>query len=248
MKVRAITVGQKVPYLAEDKELENYMEQKLQRFYSFNNDLVQKLNGIGIEVQTKRLSSQPILSYDQQFYSRNLNETLTRIHEQLSIVERVISKYEFDYFASCTVIADEQIQKYGIYEKLLLNEIPNFIKRREKFFTSVHVASKENGINLSALRSSAKIIKALSQPDPFKNLNFCVSTNVPPDTPFFPAAYHISEGASFGLALEMADEVVKIFESTSSFEEAHESLKVRFNEIYDFLVNICEEVATKNGI
>ena len=248
MKVRAITIGQKVPYLSEDKELENFMEQKLQRFYSLNNDLIQKLNDIGIEVQTKRLCSQPILSYDQQFYSRNLNETLTRIHEQLGIMERILTKYEFDYFASCAVIADEQIQKYGIYEKLLLNEIPMFIKRREKFFTSVQVASKENGINLSALRSSAKIIKGLSQPDPFKNLNFCVCTNVPPDTPFFPAAYHIAEGPSFGLALEMADEVVKVFESTSSFEKAHESLRVRFNEIYDFLVNICEEVATKNGI
>ena len=248
MKVRAITVGQKVPYLAEDKELENYMEQKLQRFYSLNNDLVQKLNNIGIEVQTKRLCSQPILSYDQQFYSKNLNETLTRIHEQLGILERILLKYEFDYFASCAVIADEQIQKYGIYEKLLLNEIPSFIKRREKFFTSVHVASKENGINLSALRSSAKIIKKLAVPDPFKNLNFCVSTNVSPDTPFFPAAYHMSEEPSFGLALEMADEVVKIFESAKSFGEAHERLGVRFNEIYDFLLNICEEVATKNGI
>jgi len=248
MKVRAITIGQKVPYLSEDKELENFMEQKLQRFYSLNNDLIQKLNDIGIEVQTKRLCSQPILSYDQQFYSRNLNETLIRIHDQLGILERILTKYEFDYFASCAIIADEQIQKYGIYEKLLLNEIPMFIKRREKFFTSVQVASKENGINLSALRSSAKIIKGLSQPDPFKNLNFCVSTNVPPDTPFFPAAYHMAEGSSFGLALEMADEVVKVFESTSSFEKAHESLRVRFNEIYDFLVNICEEVATKNGI
>ncbi|NVM18777.1 MAG: DUF711 family protein [Candidatus Lokiarchaeota archaeon] len=248
MKVRAITVGQKIPYLAEDKELENYMEQKLQRFYSFNNDLVQQLNNIGIEVQTKRLCSQPILSYEQQFYSKNLNETLTRIHEQLGILERVLMKYEFDYFASCAVIADEQIQKYGIYEKLLLNEIPAFIKRREKFFTSVHVASKENGINLSALRSSAKIIKKLATPDPFKNLNFCVSSNVSPDTPFFPAAYHMSEGSSFGLALEMADEVVKIFEGARSFEEAHERLGVRFNEIYDFLLNICEEVAAKNGI
>ncbi|NVM44334.1 MAG: DUF711 family protein [Candidatus Lokiarchaeota archaeon] len=248
MKVRAITIGQKVPYLAEDKELENYMEQKLQRFSSFNNDLIQKLNNIGIEVQTKRLCSQPILSYDPQFYSKNLNETLTRIHDQLGILENILSKYDFDYFASCTVIADEQIQKYGIYEKLLLNEIPNFIKRREKFFTSVQVASKENGLNLSALRSSAKIIKALSQPDPFHNLNFCVSSNVPPDTPFFPAAYHLSEGASFGLALEMADEVVRIFESSKSFEDAHERLGVRFNEIYDFLLNICEEVATKNGI
>ncbi|MBY8987324.1 MAG: DUF711 family protein [Candidatus Lokiarchaeota archaeon] len=248
MKVRAITVGQKVPYLAEDRELENFMEQKLQRFYSFNNDLIQKLNNIGVEVQTKRLCSQPILSYDQQFYSKNLNETLTRIHEQLGIMERILSKYEFDYFASCAVLADEQIQKYGIYEKLLLNEIPTFVKRRDKFFTSVHVASKENGINLSALRSSAKIIKTLSQPDPFKNLNFCVSTNVSPDTPFFPAAYHMSEESSFGLALEMADEVVQVFESAKSFEEAHQRLGVRFNEIYDFLLNICEEVATKNGI
>ena len=248
MKVRAITVGQKVPYLAEDRELENFMEQKLQRFYSFNNDLIQKLNNIGVEVQTKRLCSQPILSYDQQFYSKNLNETLTRIHVQLGIMERILSKYEFDYFASCAVLADEQIQKYGIYEKLLLNEIPTFVKRREKFFTSVHVASKENGINLSALRSSAKIIKTLSQPDPFKNLNFCVSTNVSPDTPFFPAAYHMSEESSFGLALEMADEVVRVFESAKSFEEAHQRLGVRFNEIYDFLLNICEEVATKNGI
>lgn len=248
MKVRAITVGQIVPYLSEDKELENYMEQKLQRFYSFNNDLTQKLNELGIEVQTKRLCTQPILTYDQQFYSRNLNETLIRIHEQLHILERILTKYEFDYFASCAVIADEQIQKFGIYEKLLLNEIPMFIKRRDKFFTSVHVASKENGINLPALRSSAKIIKELSQPDPFNNLNFCVSTNVAPDTPFFPAAYHISEIPSFALALEMADEVVKIFESTSSFEMAFKQLGVRFNEIYDFLVNICEEVSTKNGI
>ncbi|MFX0075121.1 MAG: DUF711 family protein [Candidatus Hermodarchaeota archaeon] len=248
MKVRAITIGQNVPYLAEDKEFENYMEQKLQRFFSLNNDLVQKLTNIGIEVQTKRLCSQPILSYDQQLYSRNLNETLTRIHSQLGILEGILTKYEIDYFASCAVIADEQIQKYGIYEKLLLNEVPTFIKRREKFFTSVHVASKDNGINLSALRSCAKIIKGLSEPDPFKNLNFCVSTNVLPDTPFFPAAYHISEEPSFGLALEMADEVVKVFEDANGFEEAHNRLKVRFNEIYDFLANISEEVATKNGI
>jgi hypothetical protein len=145
-------------------------------------------------------------------------------------------------------MADEQIQKYGIYEKLLLNEVPNFIKRREKFFTSIHVASKENGINLSALRSSAKIIKSLSIPDPFKNLNFCVSSNVSPDTPFFPAAYHISENPSVGLALEMADEVVDVFESSKSIGEAYKKLTIRFNEIYDNLVGICEDVANKYNI
>jgi len=140
MKVRAITVGNKIPYLVEDKELEERMEHDLQNFYSLNYELIERLNEKDIEVQTKRLCSQPILSYEQQFYSKNLNETITRIHDQLEITERILSKYEFDYFASCAVMADEQLQKYGIYEKLLLNEVPNFVKRREKFFTSVHVA------------------------------------------------------------------------------------------------------------
>ncbi|MEE9572221.1 MAG: hypothetical protein V3W20_04165, partial [Candidatus Neomarinimicrobiota bacterium] len=121
MKVRAITVGNKIPYLIEDKELEEVMERNLQNFYSFNYELIERFNEKEIEVQTKRLCSQPILSYEQQFYSKNLNETITRIHDQLEITEKIISKYEFDYFASCTVMADEQIQKYGIYEKLLLN-------------------------------------------------------------------------------------------------------------------------------
>ena len=248
MKVRAITVGNKIPYLIEDQELEESLEYNLQNFYSFNSELVQRLSEKEIEVQSKRLCSQPILSYEQQFYSKNLNETITRIHDQLEIIEKIISKYEFDYFASCAVLADEQIQKYGIYEKLLLNEVPNFIKRRKKFFTSVHVASKENGINLGALRSSAKIIKTLSIPDPFNNLNFCVSSNVPPDTPFFPAAYHVSENPSVGLALEMADEVVDVFESSKSIGEAYNNLTIRFNEIYDNLVGICEDVANKYKI
>ncbi len=248
MKVRAITVGTKIPYLIEDKELEERLERNLQNFYSFNYELVQKLNEKEIEVQTKRLCSQPILSYGQQFYSRNLNETIIRIHDQLEIIERIMSKYDFGYFASCAVLADEQILKYGIYEKLLLNEVPNFIKRRENFFSSVHVASKENGINLSALRSSAKIIKSLSNPDPFNNLNFCVSSNVSPDTPFFPAAYHVSENPSVGLALEMADEVVDVFESSKSIGEAYSNLTIRFNEIYDNLVGICEDVANKYNI
>jgi len=248
MKVRAITVGNKIPYLIEDKELEERMERILQNFYSFNYELIQRLNEKEIEVQSKRLCSQPILSYEQQFYSKNLNETITRIHDQLEITERIVSKYEFDYFASCALMADQQILKYGIYEKLFLNEVPNFIKRREKFFTSVHVASKENGINLSALRSSAKIIKSLSIPDPFNNLNFCVSSNVSPDTPFFPAAYHISENPSVGLALEMADEVVNVFEDSKSIGEAYKKLTIRFNEIYDNLVGICEEVANKYKI
>jgi len=70
MKIRAITIGQKIPYLIEDKELESVMEQSLSKFNAFNRDLTQQFNNIAIEVQTKRLCSQPILSYDQQLHAR----------------------------------------------------------------------------------------------------------------------------------------------------------------------------------
>jgi uncharacterized protein (UPF0210 family) len=248
MRIRAITIGEKIPYLTDNSSFEMNLEKNLQKFALFNNDLIEQLKKSDLNVQTKRLSSQPILSYDQQLYEKNLNENLVKIHDQLSIAERIISKYGIDYFASCALLADEQILKYGVYEKLLLNEVPEFIKRRDNFFSSIQVASSENGINLSALSSGAKIIKELSDPDPFKNLNFCISSNVSPDTPFFPAAYHTSENPSFSLALEIADEVVKVFETSKNINDAQVKLRAHFEEIYDTLIKICDPLATKHKI
>lgn len=248
MKIRAITIGQKIPFLTDDGFLESTMKEKFETFFMFNREITEKLENIGIKVQTKRICSQPILSYEQQLYQKNLNETLGRIHDQLTILERLIKSYDLDYFAACTLLADHQIPKYGVYEKLFLNEVPQFIKRKEKFFTSLHVASTDNGINLSAIRSAAKIIKNLSEPDPFNNLKFCLSSNVKPDTPFFPAAYHISEKSSFGLALEMADEVVNAFDRSDTLDKAQINLRKRFNEIYETLVPLCEDIGNKYQI
>ena len=248
MKIRAITIGQKIPYLSDNNFLERSLEESLQKFSILNSDLLDKFRQLDIEVQTKRLCSQPLLSYEDQVFDQNLNKALVNFHDQLAIVENLINKYEIDYFASCAVLADIQMAKYGIYESLFLNEVPQFIKRKEKFFSSLHVASNDNGINLSALKSGAKIIKKLSEPDPFNNLRFCVSTNVKPDTPFFPAAYHLMEKPSFSIALEMADEVVGVFEALNSFEEIQISLKSKFEEIYQKLVPLCETVSKEHDI
>jgi len=248
MKIRAITIGQKIPYLTDNKVLESSLEQSLQKFAPLNNSLIDKFRQLDIEVQTKRMCSQPILSYNEQVFDQNLNNALVNIHDQLAIIENLITKYEIDYFSSCAVLADLQMTKYGIYESLFLNEVPAFIKRKEKFFSSLHVASNENGINLSALKSGAKIIKKLSDPDPFDNLRFCVSTNVKPDTPFFPAAYHILETPSFSIALEMADEVVGVFEDSKSFVEVQTALKAKFEEIYQKIVPICEIIGKEHNI
>jgi uncharacterized protein (UPF0210 family) len=249
MKIRAITIGQKIPILSQNINLERFLREKLPGFSNFNRELTERFKSLGIEVQTRRFCSQPLISYEHQLIEQNLNQTILSLHEQFSLLEYLISNFGFDYFACCSVLAaDQYIEKFGIYEKLLLAEVPSFIIRREKFFTSLPAASSQHGINLSALKSGAKIIKKLSNPDPFKNLQFCVSSNVKEDTPFFPASYHLKENPAFSIALEMADEVVNVFEQSKNITDAQINLKNRFNEIYDMIMKVTEGIGTKYGL
>ncbi len=248
MRIRAITLGQIVPFLYKNESILSFLQDRLVNFSSFANELKSMLKEIDIEVETKRFCSQPLFSYDNKlFYEKNLKETLIDINNQVGFLQDLFNDYGFDYFACCMMIAD-QIEELGIFEKLLLNEVPQFIKNHRKFFTSLPAASTQKGINIAALKSGAKIIKELSEPDPFNNLQFCVSANVGPNVPFFPAAYHFSEKPAFSLALEMADEVINVFEESSTLKEAQLNLLARFNEIYDNLTKIAEKVSRNYNI
>jgi len=159
----------------------------------------------------------------------------------------MIEKYNFDYFASCTMLPND-LTHYTKFENLILDEFHKILMLYPNFFTSLPVVSKA-GIHFPALKTGAKIIKKLSKPDPFNNLKFCISSNVPPNTPFFPASYHEqSEKEKFSIALEMADEVVIIFSEAKSLQEAKANLRIRFLEIYDLILNICEKYAQKYRI
>lgn len=246
MKIRAITIGDKIPYLSEDEELKSTMEEKLFKFRRFNEDLIEEFDKIQLEVQSKRICSQPLFSYaDQHFYTENLNETLQRLNTQFRILQDLFNRYNIDYFACSSMLADS-LETFGVFEKLLLNEIPQYIKTFDTLFSSINVASTKHGINLSALKSSAKIIKSLSS-DPFKNLNFCISSNVTPDLniPFFPASYHTSNIPGFSLALEMADEVLRICEDVNNVSDIKKKLRNKFTEIYNSLLPISEKIGKK---
>jgi len=176
-----------------------------------------------------------------------LKDTLVDIDRQLKFLQEMFKDYEFDYFACAMMLADK-IPELGIFEKLLLEQVPQFLKNTDIFFTSLPVASTQEGINISALKSGAKIIKRLSDSDPFKNLNFCVSANVGPNFPFFPAAYHFSAKPAFSLALEMADEVVDAIEKSNTIKDAQFNLLSRFNQIYDDITKVSEKIGRKFNI
>ncbi|MFX1386489.1 MAG: DUF711 family protein [Promethearchaeota archaeon] len=242
MRIRSITFGQLIPFLLKNETILSFLQDKLYNFSSFSNEMTDMLEEMNIDIETKRFASQPLFSYDNKlFYEKNLKETLVDINNQLEFLQDVFDDYGIDYFA-CSMMRADQIQELGIFEKLLLNEVPQFIQNKKKFFTSLLAASTEKGINIAALKSGAKIIKELSEPDPFSNLQFCVSANVDPNTPFFPAAYHLSEKPCFSLALEMADEVITVIEESNTLKDAQLNLLAKFNEIYDNLTKIAEKV------
>ena len=199
MRIRAITIGQIIPFLFKNETLETFMEDKLENFTAFNAELVEKLEEINLIVETKRLCSQPLFSYDEQLiFQKNLEETILKLNEQLTFLQEMFKKSGIDYFACCTMLADE-LKDFGLFEKLLLKEYPKLLKTYTNLFSSLPAASTRHGINIEALKSGAKIIKDLSSPDPFNNLQFCVSSNVKPNTPFFPAAYHFSDTPAFSM-------------------------------------------------
>ncbi|MFX1314329.1 MAG: DUF711 family protein [Promethearchaeota archaeon] len=248
MRIRAITIGQKIPFLYKNETILSFLQENLENFTNFSNELSNQFEDINIFVDTKRFCSQPLFSYDNRlFYEKNLKETIVDINEQLGFLQAIFKDYEFGYFACCMMLAD-QIQELGIFEKLLLNEVPQFIRNNEIFFTSLPVASSETGINISALKSSAKIIKQLSDPDPFNNLRFCISANVKPNIPFFPVAYHLSEKSGFSLALEMADVIIDVIESSKTFKDVQFNLLTKFNEIYDEITKIAVRTGRKYDI
>lgn len=250
MEIRAITSGHIIPYLYKNDVLRNFLEDHLEKISNLNISLKEKFNEQNIKVQTFRLCSQPLFSYeDKVFYNKGLKNALPVLDEQFTIIGELLKKYNINYFACCSMLADH-LNNFGPFERLLLNEIPTFLKKNDFLFSSLPVASNQYGINLTALKSGAKIIKNLSEPDPFANLKFCVSSNVNPDlhTPFFPASYHFSEKPKFSIALEMADEVVETLDKSNSLNDAKVKLKARFNEIYDQICGIAEKIAQEYQI
>lgn len=248
MKIRAITIGQNVPFFSENEIFESFLENEYSFFVNFCKDLTDEFKKHDLEVETKRICTQPILSNINLWKNEEeMSKKLLFLDQQIKILQKYSKKASLDYFSSCIMLADE-IKEIKSFEKLICSEIPNSLLEIDNFFSSLMVSSTQKGINLNALKYCAKIIKKLSYPEPFNNLKFCVSSNVKPDTPFFPAAYHLSEKPKFSLALEMADEVVKVFEKSTGLSQAQHDLKKKFNEIYNLLTTVSEKVSNRHGI
>jgi uncharacterized protein (UPF0210 family) len=127
--------------------------------------------------------------------------------------------------------------------------IPDLIDSTENTFCSGLMTDPTQGISLAAVRACGEIIQRLMplDPDGFANLYFAALGNVPPGSPFFPAAYHGGGQPSFAFAIEGADLALNAFTQAGSFEAARRELITQLEEQNSALLEIAGIIQKSTG-
>jgi uncharacterized protein (UPF0210 family) len=170
-----------------------------------------RFESAGYEVETVRLASVP--------FSRLLGSLDAKIAITfLQQVEFLAQSQGFSY-----VSAGPALPEFSRSFSL----IPEAMAATENVFFSGMMTLPDGGVSLPAVRACAEVIQEVAPltPDGFANLRFAALANVPPGSPFFPAAFAGENSPSFALATEAADLAVEAFSQANSLEEARRNLQ-----------------------
>lgn len=104
------------------------------------------------------------------------------------------------------------------------------------------VVAGEDGVRWGAIAAAARVMKKLENSTEHSqgNFRFAAIANVPPLSPFFPAAYHTGFGHQFAIALESAPVVAAAFKDAPDLPSARQRLT-------DALANVAFDVEHHAG-
>jgi uncharacterized protein len=122
------------------------------------------------------------------------------------------------------------------------------LKNTKSLYGTVVVANPD-GVNWLAVKSAARIVKALEDNTPHSegNFRFAAIANVPPYSPFFPAAYHTGAGHQFTVGLESASIVASAFQGDTDVGNARRRLiDILYPQAFD-VENLGVQIAGDQG-
>ncbi len=107
-----------------------------------------------------------------------------------------------------------------------LDALVEVLARTENTFASIEIADPQQGISLPRLRQTAEVMRRVAhlKDDGFKNLYLTALANVPPWSPFLPAAYHAGGPSRLAVATEGADLAIDAIIGAGSLAEAAQHL------------------------
>ncbi|HET7011783.1 MAG TPA: DUF711 family protein [Anaerolineales bacterium] len=131
-----------------------------------------------------------------------------------------------------------------------LAAIPDILGATENVFTSALYADLESGITLAAARACARTFLSAStlHPDGFANLRFAALANVPPGSPFFPAAYHRGGNPAMAIATEGAELAVDALHDVSAPATARRRLLSMIEAHAAALTRLVQPITTEHEV
>ncbi len=212
--IRSFTVGIPGNILKESKRTQNYLRELTALKDEF-------LAG-GLRVETTRISVSPREPTNEGEFERVCEKT-----RQIAIM---VENAAIDYFSAPIWVQNAVFQPAMA---ALIREIPTL-------FLNLPVIDQDH-IDDAAVRLAAAMIEDLAREDPMYNLRFCALASVPPNVPFFPAAYHDPHRTYpvLTIALEVADIVVSAAREAMNSEDPFEVILERsYVEFHSQIVNV----------
>jgi len=192
---------------------------RLEHAAGFRKAACQAFQAAGYDVQTTRLAVPPFPLLLQPGTGA---VGLVRLATEL---EMAAAQAGFAYLSMGPALA-ENLEEYAF--------IPEAVAGTQDVFFGGALTDAGGRVSLAAVRECARVIHRLApvSPDGFANLRFAALANVPPGTPFFPAAYHLADKndprspdfMAFALATEAADLAVQAFDQADSLSTARQRL------------------------
>jgi uncharacterized protein (UPF0210 family) len=192
------------------------------------------LSELDYEVQTTRIATPPPSEMSSPVSPRDRSEFGQQLEAQCFM-------HGIDYASVGPALPDEP-QGFEV--------IPDLLGKTENVFTCGIFADLDGGLSLSATRAVAEVIHQAAKisTDGFANLRFAGLANVPPGSPFFPAAYHQGGQPAVALATESADLAVDSMHDVSSWTTARRRLVSMIEAHATALTRIVEPISSQSDV
>jgi hypothetical protein len=185
-------------------------------------------------VQTTRLATTPFPRWIKPLAQ-------SRAVEAAVVIEAAASANGFGYVSLGPAVPELPESYTFIQDMLKATKISAF---------SALIADTKRGISMAALRKCAEVILKAStlEANGFANFRLAALANVPPGSPFFPAAYHRGGKPAFAVGTQAADLAVAAFSDARSIPEGSQRLTESIEEHSAKLTKIAEKLSRKHGI
>jgi uncharacterized protein (UPF0210 family) len=236
MKIRAVTIG--LTLTADDCQQPSVLHDKLKFAFSHAQAISSKLQKAGYSVQTVRIA----LNSFEEWILPVLEAGLFTLEDVILTLESTLVTLGIDF---CSIGAARSLKGIAIIPDLLAgSHVSSSVSLSPSNPSDITCNS------LLALKTAEVCLEVAKRCGDNGNFRFAAVFNVPPNTPFFPAAYHssLSSSSIVTIGLENGDLVFLGCHAARDHGRAREVLTDVFTQAYLPIQSIVSQACDSLGI